>query len=222
MSSDELLAARLALAEADAAAALTRLKTRATSTPLLIVGVIGTAVSLIQWATGDMYTTELLIGPATIAVLAGLGAVERRRWRRTGLSGVADYSSPRSYCWPWACSSCRWRSSASRGGSLASPSSYSSPTRSRRKPHAPDRQPPGPRIAVGQLHLATERRPRSRTRPNPHREWTHRWNPVDLRRRAQWRHRRSPYGRLPPHRWRTASSAPLQQLFHLMFGQRSS
>ncbi len=92
MPSDELLAARLALAEADAAAALTRRKARATSTPLLIAGVIGTAASLIQWATGDMYTTELLIGPVTIAVLAGLSAVERRRWRRTGLSGVADYS----------------------------------------------------------------------------------------------------------------------------------
>jgi hypothetical protein len=92
MAFDDVEQARRTLAAVDGAVGSIRRTTRATSTPLLTVGVIATAVSAIQWATGDLFTPMLLIGPVTILVLAVFGLRERRRRARTGLSGVAGYS----------------------------------------------------------------------------------------------------------------------------------
>lgn len=91
MTSEEVREARRTLADIDAAAGSIRRTTRATSTPLLTVGLIATAVSAIQWVTQDVFTSAFLIGPITLLVLAVFGLRERRRRNRTGLSGVAGY-----------------------------------------------------------------------------------------------------------------------------------
>lgn len=108
MTSDELSTARLMLADAAAAAAATRRTTRATSTPLLVLGVIGTLATSLQWAQAvatqhagssgrpsifvdSFVDPTFLIEWATIVALGALAWREHQRWSRLGLAGVAGY-----------------------------------------------------------------------------------------------------------------------------------